>query len=173
MSLLRTIFLKASESTWLRDHAARYGFLRRSAARFLPGEELGDALAAATRLAESGVFPVFSRLGENVTLREEAEAVTGQYLDAIRSIRSSGLAAEISLKLTQLGLDLDPEFCGANLLRIVEASAPQATVWVDMEHSPYVDATLAVYQRVHREHPNTGVCACRPICFAPRRIWPG
>ena len=158
MNLLRNAFLKASESTWLRDHAMHYGFMRRSAARFLPGEDLQDALAAATRLAENRIFSVFTRLGENVTLRSEAESVTQHYIEAIRRIHTSGISGEISVKLTQLGLDLDPEFCRANLSRIVQNSPQNATVWIDMEHSPYVDVTLDIYRRVRSEHRNTGVC---------------
>jgi proline dehydrogenase len=158
MSLLRSVFLKASESPWLRDHATRYGFLRRSAARFLPGEDLGDALAAAKQLAQNGVFPIFTRLGENVTQRAEAEAVTRHYCDALQQIRTSGLPGEVSVKLTQLGLDLDADLCRSNLARIVQSSSPAANVWVDMEHSPYVDLTLDIFLRVHQEHKNTGLC---------------
>jgi proline dehydrogenase len=158
MSLLRSVFLKASESTWLRDRATGYGFMRRSAARFLPGERLEEAIAAASRLAENGVFPVFTRVGENVTARAEAEAVTQHYVNALQQIHDSGLHGEISLKLTQLGLDLGAELCRDNLMRIVESSPATATVWVDMEHSPYVDVTLEIFLRVHNQHRHTGLC---------------
>ena len=158
MSLLRNAFLKASESSWLRSHATRYPFLRRSLRRFMPGEALDDALAAAQVLHQKGAFAVLTHLGENVTQRSEAEEVVSTYLTALSRIRAANLPVELSVKLTQLGLDLDPEFCRANLLRIMRAAGPDKTVWIDMEHSPYVDVTLAIYRRVRELHPNTGVC---------------
>lgn len=155
---MRNAFLKASESAWLRDRAARYGFMRRSVERFMPGETLEDALGAAKRLHDSRIFAVLSHLGENVTQRSEAEKVTREYTQALRRIRDAGLSAEISVKLTQLGLDLDADFCYENVVRIVENSSTDATVWIDMEHSPYIDATLSIYHRVHKTHKNAGVC---------------
>jgi len=158
MNLMRSVFLRASESAWLRDRAGRYAFMRRSVKRFMPGERLDDALTAAKQLNESGVFAVLTHLGENVKERSEAEEVVRGYLQAIQDIRAANLSAEISVKLTQLGLDLDVDFCRENLTRIVEHSAPDKIVWIDMEHSPYVDATLGIYRRVHDAHRNTGVC---------------
>ncbi|HTW23575.1 MAG TPA: proline dehydrogenase family protein [Candidatus Baltobacteraceae bacterium] len=163
MSLLRTIFLKASQSAWLRERAPGLGFVRRTAGRFLPGEDADAALAAARTLAESGVITLLTHLGENVATRDEAEAVTNQYLDLIASVRTAGLPSEISVKLTQLGLDLDAEFCFANLVKLIEASAsadPAAskTLWIDMEQSPYIDVTLELYRRARAAHRNVGVC---------------
>jgi len=163
MSLPRTIFLKASQSAWLRERAPRLGFVRRTAGRFLPGEDADAALAAARTLAESGVITLLTHLGENVATRDEAEAVTNQYLDLIARVRAAGLPSEISVKLTQLGLDLDAEFCFANLVKLIEASAsadPAAskTLWIDMEQSPYIDVTLDIYRRARAAHRNVGVC---------------
>ena len=158
MNLLRNAFLKASESVWLREHMASRGFLRRAAARFLPGEQLEDALTAADQLAQDGILSVLTHLGENVTQRSEAEQTTRDYLDTLASIGQTSHTSEISVKLTQLGLDLDTDFCRANLQRIADASPSNRTVWVDMEHSPYVDATLEIYRRVHANHKNLGVC---------------
>lgn len=155
---MRNAFLKASESAWLRDRATRYGFMRRSVERFMPGETLDDALGAAKRLHDNGIFAVLSHLGENVTQRSEAEEVTRGYIRALQHIRHACLSAEISVKLTQLGLDLNADFCYENVLRIVENSSADRTVWIDMEHSPYVDATLSIYHRVHKTHKNAGVC---------------
>jgi proline dehydrogenase len=163
MSLFRTIFLSASQSAWLRDRAPRLAFVRRTAGRFLPGEDAEAALAAARTLAESGIITLLTHLGENVSSRGEAAAVTGQYLDLIARVRAAGLPSEISVKLTQLGLDLDAEFCFANLTKLVEASASadaaaSKTLWIDMEQSPYIDVTLELYRRARAAHPNVGVC---------------
>jgi proline dehydrogenase len=163
MSLLRTIFLSASQSAWLRDRAPRLGFVRRTAGRFLPGEDVEAALAAARTLADSGVVTLLTHLGENVATRDEASAVTSQYLDLIGRVRAASLPSEISVKLTQLGLDLDAEFCFANLTKLIEASAsadPAAskTLWIDMEQSPYIDVTLELYRRARAAYRNVGVC---------------
>ncbi len=158
MSLMRSVFLRASESSWLRERAIHYRFMRRSIQRFMPGETLDDAIRASQRLNENGIFAVLTHLGENIKQRSEAEEVVRGYVSALEQIRTAHLSAEISVKLTQLGLDLDAGFCRENLTRIVENSAPEKTVWIDMEHSPYVDATLDIYRRVHAAHRNTGVC---------------
>ena len=161
MSLMRRAFLAASQSSWLRERAPRFGFVRRTAGRFLPGEDLDAALGAARRLANSGISTLLTHLGENVNDRSEAEAVTRQYLDLIERVRSAGLPAEISVKLTQLGLDLDSEFCFANLAKLIERSAGTATaktLWIDMEQSPYIDITLELHRRARRVYRNVGVC---------------
>ena len=163
MSIMRTAFLKASENSWLRERAPKHRFVRRSVARFLPGENADDALAAARRLADSGISTLLSQLGENIELRSEAEAVVRQYRDVLARIHSAGLPCDLSVKLTQLGLDLDSEFCFANLARLAEsalsASTPRGgTIWIDMEHSPYVDATLEIHRRARAKFPNVAVC---------------
>jgi proline dehydrogenase len=163
MSLLRKAFLMASQSAWLRDRAPRLGFVRRTAGRFLPGEDAEAALGAARTLAESGIATLLTHLGENVNDRAEAEAVTNQYLDLIGRVRQAGLPSEISVKLTQLGLDVDPEFCFANLVKLIESSASAQleaakTLWIDMEQSPYIDVTLELYRRARHTFRNVGVC---------------
>jgi len=157
MSWARHILVQASESQWLRDRAPRFGFIRRASSRFLPGEDVDSAIAAARRLASNGISSLLTHLGENVRDRAEAEAVTQQYLDLLDRIRSEALSAEISVKLTQLGLDLDRGLCYANILKLLDYSAGR-TVWIDMEQSPYVDATLELHARAHKTHPYVGIC---------------
>jgi proline dehydrogenase len=163
MSMMRNALLMASENAWLRERAPRYRFIRRTVERFLPGENLEDAIAAAQRLAENRIDTLLTHLGENVADRAEAEAVTNHYLNVIERIRAARLPSEISVKLTQLGLDADREFCYANLLKLIEclragSAPPQKVVWIDMEHSPYVDVTLELFSRARHVYPNVGVC---------------
>jgi proline dehydrogenase len=158
VSLMRSILLAASQNSWLRYHAARYPFVRRSVSRFMPGEQLEDALAAAQALQSKGIGSVFTHLGENITDRSEASQVTEHYLKVLARIHDSGLAAEISVKLTQLGLDLSSEFCFDNLKTVIERERPESTVWIDMEASNYVDATLELYRRALHAFPNVGIC---------------
>ncbi len=155
---MRSALLKASQSSWLRKRAPRYRFARRTVERFMPGENAGDALAAAQRLEHSGLGTILSHLGENVADRAEAEGVTQHYLDVLARIRELGLASELSIKLTQLGLDLDFDFCLANFGRIAAQVPSGGTLWVDMEQSPYVDVTLDFCRRARKTHRNVGVC---------------
>ena len=157
MSWIRRWLVSASENAWLREHAPRYRFIQSAAARFLPGENVEAAMAAARRLAGDGIATLLTYLGENVRDRTESEAVTDQYLSLLDSIRAEALPAEISVKLTQLGLDVDQELCYANLAKLLEHAGTQ-TVWIDMEQSSYVDRTLGLYERAQKVHRQTGVC---------------
>jgi len=124
----------------------------------MPGETVSDALAAAAALREQSIGTIFTQLGENVSDHAEAEQVTVHYLDVLERIRSQGLRTEVSVKLTQLGLDLNPELCYTNLSRIVEHAGTRSVVWIDMEASNYVDPTLALYRRAKQAYANVGVC---------------
>jgi proline dehydrogenase len=158
MNPARSILLAASQNAWLRDHAARHKFVRRAVSRFMPGEELSDALAAAQRLQSKNIGSIFTRLGENITDQAEAQSVTEHYLEVLRSVREQQLDAEVSVKPTQLGLDLSPELCYGNLKTIIGQEDPRRVVWIDMEASNYVDATLQLYRRALGEFSNVGVC---------------
>ncbi len=158
MALMRSILLAASQNTWLRENAVNYPFVRRSVSRFMPGESLDAAMQAARGLEQKKIASVFTNLGENVKDRAEALQVTEHYVEALRRIHDSGLQTEISVKLTQLGLDLSPDFCFENLGRIIAQEQKEAIVWVDMEASPYVDATLDIYERALGKYPNVGIC---------------
>src|ERR1700747_1198011 len=158
MSLMRTAILKASANPWMRKNAPRYGFLRRTVTRFMPGETIDDALAAARQLAEKRIATLVTQLGENIENRAEAESVTTHYLDVPHPSRSASLPTEVSVKLAQLGLDLDHEYCYAKLAKLIEATPPDKTLWIDMEQRPYVDATLEIYLRARKAHANVGVC---------------
>jgi proline dehydrogenase len=158
MSLMRRLLLLASQSAWLRRRATRYWFMRRSVRRFMPGETAGDALAAAAALQQHGISTVFTLLGENVTEEREAGAVGGHYQDVLRRIRETALPTEVSVKPTQLGLDVDLELCSRHLEAIAEAAGPESVVWIDMESSAYTDRTLELYRRALGKRPNVGVC---------------
>ena len=158
MGLMRTMLLAASQNIWLREHAVKYPFVKRSVSRFMPGESLEDALSAAQSLREKGLGSVFTHLGENVADRQEARRVTEHYLQVLDRIHESEMGTEVSVKLTQLGLDLSSEICAENLAEVVERENKKSIVWVDMEASDYVDATLDIYRRALKNHPNVGVC---------------
>ena len=159
MSVVRSLLLAGSESPWLRRQATRYAFVRRSVSRFMPGERIEDALAAARDLRASGISTLLTHLGENVRDREEADAVALHYVEVLDRIRESGLDAQISVKPTQLGLDLATEICHRHLVRLAaHARGTGNMVWIDMESSPYVDRTIDLYRSLRAEFSNVGVC---------------
>jgi proline dehydrogenase len=158
MSLMRSMLLAASQNEWLRHRAANYPFVRRTVSRFMPGETLEDALGAAQVLRGKRIGTVFTHLGENIKDHAEAQQVADHYCEVLRRIREKNLQAEISVKLTQLGFDLSPELCFEHLNAIMERAQKDSIVWVDMEASNYVDATLDLYRRALTAHPNIGIC---------------
>ena len=158
MSLMRKVLLAGSTSPWLRSQATRRTFVRRSVSRFMPGERMEDALAAASQLAPEGITTILTHLGENLTRVEEAEEVTRHYLTLLDRVKESGLDAQISIKPTQLGLDLDRELCRRNLDRLIDrAQATNNFVWIDMESSPYVEPTLALFRAARARGSNVGI----------------
>jgi proline dehydrogenase len=158
MALLRRALLFGSQSRWLRERAMRRAFVRRAVARFMPGEELEDALAAAAVLRAAGMGAVITRLGENVAADAEADAVAVHYLEVLDRVRGPA-PIEISVKPTQLGLDLDEERCARRLVDLAaRAEATGNFVWIDMEQTAYTDATLRLCRRAGAAHGNVGVC---------------
>jgi len=159
MGLMRQVLLRGSRSTLLREVLPRFRFVRRAVGRFMPGEEISDALAAAETLRTSGIAGVVTHLGENVSGETESDEVAGRYLTALKLIRQREIDCQISVKLTQLGLDLSGEICRGHLTRLLRRAKELGNfVWIDMESSDYVDTTLGIYKQARREFSNVGVC---------------
>lgn len=158
MSLMRKVILAGSTNAWLRDRATKYGFVRRSVSRFMPGERVEDALMAARELQPLGITTILTHLGENLTRPEEAEQVTRHYLDVFDKVAEAALDAHISVKPTQLGLDLDLAMCERNLDRLLErADQRNNFLWIDMEGSPYVNPTLDLFRRSRAKSSRIGI----------------
>lgn len=156
---MRTLFLRAQHSAWLERQMRRRAFARKAASRFMPGERLADALAAAEQLREIGLAAVLTELGENVATEAEVAAVRQDYEDILRGAAEARLPAQISVKLTHLGLDLSDTLCRDQVRRLAEVARRLGNVvWIDMEGSAYTDRTLDLFRRVRREHDNVGVC---------------
>lgn len=157
--MLRSLLLWCAQNQWLASHVPRWGFVRRATRRFLPGETFDDALAAATRFKSQGVGAVFTQLGENIKVLTEARAVVEHYETVLSAAVSAGIDFEISVKPTQLGLDIDAGATFANLERLARsASDAKSFLWVDMEGSAYTDSTLDLYTRLLSEHAHVGIC---------------
>jgi proline dehydrogenase len=159
MSIARTVLLKISDNAWLRANGTKLPFVRRAVSKFMPGESFDDMLAAAKATRADGILAVFTRLGENVRDLSEADAVARHYLEGIDRIRDLRMACEPSIKLTQLGLDIDRELAFGHLRALAaRAQAAGSYLWIDMEQSPYVDVTLDLTRRLRSEFPAVGVC---------------
>ena len=128
------------------------------AKRFVSGHTIDEAVAAVRKLNELGITATLDVLGENVTKREASEAAVSNYLEALDAIRRSNIRANVSLKLTQMGLDIDREFCFSNMVQICErAAAFQCFVRIDMEGSDYTQKTLDLFSDLFRRHKNVGI----------------
>ena len=158
MSVMRKVLLAGSTNPWLRERATKAAFVKRSVRKFMPGETVEDALAAARELKPQGISTILTALGENLTHAEEAEEVTQHYLDVFDKVAAAGLDAHISVKPTQLGLDLDRGMCERNMDRLLErAEERQNFLWIDMEYSRYVDPTLELFRRARARSRRVGI----------------
>jgi proline dehydrogenase len=158
MPLLRSFFLALSNSERLREMMVRFGPARRMARRFVAGERLEEAISAVQVLNESGLLATLDHLGENVTSETEARDATTEILDLLAAIETSGVQSGVSVKLTQLGLDLHPALAAENLERIVARAAEVGRfVRIDMESHDYVQLTLDLFEALWERHRNVGV----------------
>jgi len=168
MNPLREGLLWASGNTTLREHLPRFRAVRKTVDRFMPGETADLALGAAQRLAGDDLPVTFTLLGENVDDASQATAATGEYLRLLDRIEELGLDAEVSVKITQLGFDVDPDATMHHLERLAARSdAMGRAVWIDMESTSYVDGTLELYRSLLARHPNAGLCLQAYL----RRTW--
>ena len=125
----------------------------------MPGETVEAALDAGGAFQVEGLGALFTRLGENVTSVDEADAVAGHYDRLLDDIAERKLDGEVSVKLTQLGFDLDEARTMGHAAALAsKAAASGKTFWIDMEGSAYAEGTIAFYERLKSSHPNVGIC---------------
>ncbi|HJT63201.1 MAG TPA: proline dehydrogenase family protein [Candidatus Limnocylindria bacterium] len=156
---MRSILLWCARNSWLRRTIPRLPFAQRAVRRFMPGEDMEDALRAAGDLQARGIPSIFTHLGENLAELSQAKEVAAHYRELIDRFARWGLRPDVSPKLTQLGLDHDPDTTfrlASGLARQTHAAGGR--FWMDMEDSSYVDATLDLYQRLLAVQPGIGVC---------------
>jgi proline dehydrogenase len=157
--MMRRILLWMARNRRLRERLPNLPFMRRAVRRFMPGETIDDALHAAFDLQVQGIGTIYTRLGENITEIEQARAVADHYVVLLDRIKAAEIDGEISVKPTQLGMDVDLEVCFELHARLAEhAEATGSYLWIDMEDSTYVDRTLDLYERLRVLHPRTGIC---------------
>ena len=157
--MLRATFIALSESRWLRGVAERSRLGQRTSARFVAGTEVADAVRAAAAVNQFGAGVSIDNLGENVTNADEARASAQLYHDLLDEIAKDKLNANISLKLTHMGLDVDENMAYEIVRGLVAKAAsmsPKNFVRVDMEGSPYTQRTLDFVHELHRVPGNEG-----------------
>ncbi|OGO55105.1 MAG: hypothetical protein A2V85_01015 [Chloroflexi bacterium RBG_16_72_14] len=156
---MRRLLLWMAGNSWLRNRIPRLWFTRRAVRRFMPGEDVEAALEAGVGFQVEGLGTLYTRLGENLTRIEDADQVAAHYRTVLDQIRGRHLDGEISVKLTQLGFDLDVDrtFRHASSLA-AQAAESGKSFWIDMEGSAYTEATIAFYERMKAAHPNTAIC---------------
>jgi proline dehydrogenase len=160
-SASKAFFHLVAQSTTLKRLASRYG-MRSSASfarRFIAGETIGEAIEAARAIEARGMTLTLDLLGESVTNLEAATAATRQYLAVIDAVIASGIERNVSLKLTQIGLDADKASAVDNVRRILERADPAGFfVRIDMENSPYTEVTLEIFDTLWQQgHRQIGV----------------
>jgi proline dehydrogenase len=155
--MLRAILLKLSESKGFANFVTSNAKMRQMAHRFVAGETLDEAIAAARASNDAGMLASLDYLGENVATPADAQKARDAYLEIFERISTEKLQANVSCKLTQLGLDLSVEFCEGLLLSIVERAVGYDNfLRVDMEGSVYTQRTIEVVKRVRTRNPAVG-----------------
>ena len=144
---LRTAILAAADSPRVRRVVSRHG-MRFGAGRFVAGETLDECIVVLRRLNDQGLYANTTLLGEGVLAPTETEAVVAAYEEVIARIAAESLRANVALKLTHLGLEIDEELALANLRRLLAAGS---FIRIDMEQSQFVDATLRIYRQLREE----------------------
>jgi len=157
----KAVFHTLAQSATLKRLASRYGMASPDsfARRFIAGETIEEAIEAARRLQTRGLFVTLDYLGESSATLDEANAGTREYLRMMDIVVASGIERNISLKLTQLGLDVDRATCVDNLRRILEPAQRHGFfVRIDMENSPYAQVTLDIFETLwQQQYRNVGV----------------
>jgi proline dehydrogenase len=158
MPLFRTLFLSLSRSQRLKTLASNFAPVRPVARRFVAGVTLDEAIAAVRALNRQGLLATLDHLGENVTTEAGAQQAADAVLDLLAAVQASGVQSGVSVKLTQLGLDISPALAAGHLEQVVmRAEQAGCFVRIDMESSHYTQVTLDLFEDVRQRHSNVGV----------------
>ncbi len=154
----KSAFLSLSKSDRFKTFLTRFQSFNNVTRRFVAGEDLADAVEAIRVLNQKGISASFDHLGESITSEAATREEVNEYVRVLDSIEENKLDSNVSVKLTQLGLDVSQELCYSNTRRIVESAAAYSNfVRIDMEESPKTDATLEIFKRLRNEFENVGI----------------
>jgi len=147
--MLRSFLIYLSKAAWAQKLVTGWSFAWRAASRFVAGEKPEDAIRAVRELNAKGINATLDHLGEHTSTADEAEKATDDIIAILSEIDKAGVNANVSIKLTQIGMGLDEEICRQNLVRILEhAKTHRNFVRVDIEDTPYTDITISIYHAV-------------------------
>ena len=150
--LTRSVLIYLSSQERLKEFATHFKLFKKLTTRFIAGENINEAIAAIRDLNVRGCSASFDHLNESVTSTAETEAEVREYLDVLARIDESGIDSNVSIKLTQFGLEIDPELTYQNARRVVEDAARRGNfVRIDMEGSNVTQATIDVFKRLRAE----------------------
>ncbi len=158
MPFLRDAFLAMSTNALVRRFVVGFPLSRRVTRRFVAGETLEEAIQVVRKLNERNIQVTFDQLGESVTKESEARAAKDGYLRALDAIAANKVSSQVSVKLSQMGLDLSPDLCLDNLRQIIRKAKDIGTlVTIDMEDSKHTQATLNIFKTLREEFDNVGI----------------
>lgn len=154
----KSVFLYLSKSDRFKNFLTRFKSFNAVTRRFVAGEVLSDAADAIQRLNQKGISASFDHLGESISSESETRKEVNEYVRVLDTISDQKLNSNVSVKLTQLGLDVSHDLCYANTRAIVEAAAGHDNfVRIDMEDSTKTEGTLEVFKRLRRDFENVGI----------------
>jgi proline dehydrogenase len=157
--MFRTIFIYLSKASWAQRLVTGWRFAWRAASRFVAGNTIQDAIDAVKELNQKGIDATLDHLGESTSTREEAIKAANDIIELLEQINKNNVRANVSVKLTQIGLALDENLCAQNLERILGAAKKNNNfVRVDMEDTPYTDQTIHIFREMKKKgYENTGL----------------
>ena len=149
--MLRSFFIYLSKAAWAQKLVTNWSFAWKAASRFIAGERIEDAIRAIRELNAKGINATLDHLGEHTSTAEEANKAADDILNVLNEIDKAGVRANVSIKLTQIGLALDEELCAQNLEQILACAKKNGNfVRIDIEDTPYTDKTFSLYRRMRR-----------------------
>jgi len=157
--MLRSFLISLSKAEWAQRLVTRWKFAWLAASRFVAGNSIQDAVLVVRELNARGMNVTLDHLGESTTTHAETLRAADEILELLDQIELAGLRANVSIKLTQIGLDLDEQLCCQNLEQILTRAGQYGNfVRIDMEDTPYTDKTIHLYQQMrHKDHMQTGL----------------
>jgi len=150
--MLRSFLIYLSKAAWAQNMVTKWKFAWHTASRFVAGTKIEDAIRAIRELNANNINVTLDHLGENTSTPEEASDATSEILNTLDEIKKDGARANVSIKLSQIGLGLDEKLCAENLERILSRAQVHGNfVRIDMEDTPYTDKTLSLFSQMRKK----------------------
>ncbi len=147
--MLRSLLIYFSKAAWAQNIVTNWGFVWKAVSRFIAGTTVEEAIQAVKALNDKGINATLDQLGEHTSTPEEANRAADGIIAVLDAIQDAGVRSNVSIKLTQIGMGMDADVCRANLERILKVAKKHKNfVRIDIEDSPYVDATIGFYREM-------------------------